>query len=121
MIKLDSHYVDTPMTFGEVKSGFKFMMHGCLYLKYISGIRSYPTHNAIDNETGRPVLIAEDAPVVCWYPRHLLEQREREQTSEWKKRFEEIQEGIDEDRGYREPVLVIDGEHEPRLQFIPVR
>jgi hypothetical protein len=121
MTRIGFHFIDIPMTFGEVKPGFKFMMNGCLYLKYISGIRSYPTHNAIDNETGQPILIAEDVPVVCWYPRHLLEQREREQTSEWKKRFEEIQEGINERDDYEEPVLVIDGEHEPRLQFIPVR
>jgi hypothetical protein len=121
MSKLGSHYVDTSMNFGSVPSGFKFLMNGCLYLKYTSGIVSYPAHTAIDNETGQPILIADDVQVVCWYPRHILEQREREQTEEWKRRFEEVQEGIDERDDWEEPVLVIDGEREPRLQFIPVR
>lgn len=121
MLKLDSRYVDTPMTFGSVPSGFKFMINGGLYLKYMSGIVSYPVHNAIDDETGQPILIAEEAQVVCWYPRHILEQREREKTAEWKRRFEEVQEGIDERYDHDEPELFIDGEREPRLQFIPVR
>lgn len=119
MPRLGSHSVDTPMNFGSVPSGFKFMMNGCLYLKYMYGIPGYPSHSAIDNETGQLILIDDDVQVVCWYPCGFLEQREREKTGEWRRKFEEVQDGIDED--WYEPELIIDGEREPRLEFIRVR
>jgi hypothetical protein len=65
MIKLGSHYVDTPMTFGDVPEGFRFAYQGFLYRKMISVpcINSRKLPNVIKCETGQICWISDNVQV----------------------------------------------------------
>lgn len=110
------------MAFSEVPFGVKFMYQGCLCERYSPG---FPDENmavnVVDLGTRQRYFFSGDVEVVAWMPKALLAQREKEKSLEWQQKWREAQERLRNRDWYEEPELIIDGEKNRELRFIPVR
>ena len=123
MSKLGSHYINTPTTFGEIPYGVKFTLPGGYLCERYSPFPhdGNPAINTVNVDTRERLVLEDSLEVVAWMPKAWIDQCEREQTSEWKQRFEEIQEGIEERYRNEESEFFPDGWRDRELRFIPVR